>query len=121
MNMLDGLMNQFGGQIGAQVAQVVATKFGIDPAMAQTAIAALTRNHPLPNNTVDAAAQQTGMSPDMLSQIVAQLGGENALGQLTGMMGTTAPQDATTTMAGTPDVGGILGGLVGNLMGGAKR
>ena len=116
MSLLDGLMQQFGGQIGPQLAQMVAQKFGIDPAMAQMAIAALMRNHPLPNNTVEAASAETGMSTDMLGQIVNQIGGEGALGQLGGMLGGAGQPGA----AGAGGMGDVLGGLLGGLMGGKK-
>ena len=120
MSMLDGLMQQFGGQIGPQLAQMVAQKFGIDPAMAQMAIAALTRNHPLPNNTVEAASAETGMSTDVLGQIVSQIGGEGALGQLGGMLGGAGQPGAAPGAAGAGGIGDVLGGLMGSVLGARK-
>ena len=117
MSILDGLMNQFGGQIGGQVAQMIATKFGIDPAMAQTAIAALTQAHAAPTDTVTTAAAQTGMSPDILGQIVSHIGGEGALGQLAGAMGG-GDQPAGEASGAAPDFGGMLGSIVENFTGG---
>ena len=120
MSILDGVMGQFGGQIESQVAGMIASKFGIDPAMAQTAIAALVNAHSAPTDTVQTAASETGMSPDILSQIVGHLGGEGALGQLAGAMGQGAPA-AEGEAPAEGGLGGMLSGIVGSFMGGAKN
>ena len=60
----------------------IAEKFGLDPAVAQQAVAALGAAHGQPGDTVDTAAAQTGIDPDTLSQIVSHIGGDGALGQV---------------------------------------
>ena len=120
MSIFDTVMSQFGGQMGqqveAQVAGMIAQKMGIDPAMVQTAIGALTAAHTAPTDTVDTAAQQTGMAPSMLNEVLSHLGGEGALGSLVSHMGSVQGGAA-------PAEGGIAGaltGMLGGLMGGNK-
>ena len=116
MSILDTVMQQMGGSMGQAVEQqvvgMIAQKMGIDPAMAQSAVGALLQNHTQPNDTVTAAAAQTGMSSDMMSQILGHLGGEGALGSLMGQMAQSGGEGA----AGG-GIGGALGGMLGGLMG----
>jgi hypothetical protein len=118
MSILDTIMGAVGGSAGQaieqQVAGMIAQKMGIDPSMAQMAIGALMKNHAEPNDTVQAAAEQTGVAPDMMSQILGHIGGEGALGSLIGQVGGAQQQQ------GGGGVGDMLGGLVGGLMGGNK-
>ena len=84
MGLLDGILGQIGGgnlDVGA-----IARKVGIDPATAESAIAALGKAHNEPGDNVESASQQTGLNLDTLSQIVGHLGGEGALGQLAGAL-----------------------------------
>ena len=120
MSIMDTIMGAMGGSAGQaieqQVAGMIAQKMGIDPSMAQMAISALAQNHTLPNDTVATAAQETGISGDMMSQIMSHIGGEGALGSLVSQMGGTAA-------AGQQQQGGLgdaLGGMLGGLMGGNK-
>lgn len=80
MSMLDGILKQVAGS--PDTVASIAEQVGIDPAMAEKAIAALTQSHPQDGDTVELAAQQTGLDVSALSGIVAQLGGENALGDI---------------------------------------
>ncbi len=116
MSIFESVMQQFGGSMGqqveAQVAGMIATKLGIDPATAQSAISALTAAHTAPTDTVETAAAQTGLSTDMLSQIVHQIGGEGALGSLTNHIAAQG--------AGEGGIMGAVGGMLGGLMGGTK-
>lgn len=105
------------GQGGAQAAAMIAEKLGIDPAMAQQAVSALTQAHAEPGDTVQGAASATGLSADMLGSIMGQLGGEGGLGALVSAFGGTAGQAAGAAEGG---FGGALGGLLGGLMGGNK-
>ena len=79
MSFLNSLLGQVVGnlEIGG-----IATRFGIDPATAQQAIAALAGAHGQPGDTVGTAAAQTGLDSGMLGQIVSHSGGEGALAQL---------------------------------------
>lgn len=83
MGILDGILGQVAGNldIGA-----IAQQAGIDPALAEKAVAALGQAHPEPGSTVEAAAAKTGLDVGTLTGIVEQLGGEGALGQLSGLL-----------------------------------
>ena len=83
MGLLDGVLSQLGGN--ADIAGI-AGKFGLDPAMAEKAIAALGQSHPEPGDTIQGAAAKTGLDAGMLSSIAEQLGGDAALGQISGML-----------------------------------
>ena len=77
MSILDGILKNIGGAPDDVVN--LAAKLGIDPAMAEKAIAALGQTHQMDGDTVTLAAEKTGMSPDILGQIVSAIGGEGAL------------------------------------------
>ncbi|WP_299328037.1 hypothetical protein [Parasphingopyxis sp.] len=64
----------------------LAERVGIDPAMAERAIAALGITHEQDGDTVELAAEQTGMDSNVLSQIVEQIGGEGSLSSFSGMI-----------------------------------
>lgn len=83
MGILDGILGQVAGNldIGA-----IAQQAGIDPALAEKAVAALGQAHPEPGSTVEAAAAKTGLDVGTLTGIVEQLGGEGALGQLSSLL-----------------------------------
>jgi hypothetical protein len=78
MSALDSILSQIPGNI--DIANLAA-KVGIDPAMAEKAVAALGQAHATPGDTVVSAAAQTGLGAGVLQQIVAQIGGEGSLGQ----------------------------------------
>lgn len=59
----------------------LASKLGIDPSMAEKAIAALGQAHPQPGDTLASAAAKSGIDTGILSQIVEQIGGEGSLAQ----------------------------------------
>ena len=117
MSLLDSILGQVGGNIDIAG---IAAQVGIDPALAQQAVAALANAHPQPGNTVDAAAAQTGLDAGTLGQIVSSLGGEGALGQISQAM-QDHPQAASLMNLldrdgdGSPlnDVLGMAAGLFG--------
>jgi hypothetical protein len=119
MGIFDGIMQG----LEQQAASAIAAKMGIDPAMAQVAIGALTQAHSQPGDTVGQAAQQSGLSPDILAQIVKQVGGTGGLGALAGALtGAGGPvQDPSQPDAQAPEggLGGILASL-GGLQGAAS-
>lgn len=82
-----GIFDSILGQVG-QHADVgnLASKLGIDPAMAEKAIAALGQSHEEPGDTVEAAAAKTGLDTGTLNQIVEQIGGVGSLGQYAQML-----------------------------------
>ena len=77
MSILDGILKNIGGAPD-DVANLAA-KLGIDPKMAEQAIAVLGKTHQMEGDTVGLAAEKTGMSPDILNQIVGAIGGEGSL------------------------------------------
>ncbi len=82
MGLLDGILKQVAGSPDT-VAQI-AEQVGLDPAMAEKAVAALGQSHAEDGDTVELAAGKTGLDTGKLQDIVSQLGGEDALGQIAG-------------------------------------
>ena len=80
MSLLDSILQQVAGS--PDTVADIAAKVGIDPALAEKAVAALGQAHPQPGDTVEAAAGKTGIDAGTLGQIVQQIGGEGALGEL---------------------------------------
>lgn len=109
MSLFDGIA----GSLGTQAAQLIAAKMGIDPSLAATAIGALTQNHPIPGDTIRQSADQTGLSPDLLNQVLGQIGGEGGLGALVGALGGGAQGQQQQASAPEGGLGGILSGLGG--------
>ncbi|MCW1381972.1 hypothetical protein OLX02_03975 [Novosphingobium sp. KCTC 2891] len=83
MSMFDGILGQVGSNF--DIANLAA-KVGIDPALAEKAVAALGVAHPQPGDTVTTAAASTGIDSGTLTQIVGHLGGEGSLGQFAQLM-----------------------------------
>ncbi|WP_370179484.1 hypothetical protein [Alteriqipengyuania sp.] len=79
MSLFDSILKQTGGAPDDVVN--LAKKVGIDPAMAEKAIAALGQAHPKEGDTVELAAGKTGIDAGTLGQIVQQIGGEGSLGE----------------------------------------
>jgi hypothetical protein len=104
MSIFNDLLGSIGGGAPADV-ENLAAKVGISPDQAEQAIAALGAAHQEPGDTVDGAAQATGIDPSILSQIVTHIGGEGSLGQFAQMM------------ADNPQAQGLLGGLAGRFFG----
>ncbi|PLK23242.1 hypothetical protein C0V72_10750 [Porphyrobacter sp. TH134] len=84
MSILDGILKNIGGAPDDVVN--LATKLGIDPAMAEQAIAALGKTHTMDGDTVTLAAEKTGISPDILNQVVTAIGGEGSLSHFASML-----------------------------------
>jgi hypothetical protein len=83
MGLLDGILSQVSEH--ADVANLAA-KVGIDPAMAEKAIAALGVSHQEAGDTIAGAAAKTGLDAGTLGQIVQQIGGEGSLGEFARML-----------------------------------
>jgi hypothetical protein len=64
----------------------MAAKLGIDPKLAEQAVAALGEAHQQPGDTVQEAAAKTGLDSGVISQIVEHIGGEGSLGQFATML-----------------------------------
>ena len=84
MSILDGILKNIGGAPDDVVN--LAKQVGLDPAMAEKAIAALGQTHQMDGDTVTLAAEKTGISPDILSQIVSAIGGEGSLTNFASMI-----------------------------------
>ncbi|MBU6266213.1 MAG: hypothetical protein KGN34_01650 [Sphingomonadales bacterium] len=117
MSMLDSILGQVGGNLDVAG---IASKFGIDPALAQQAVTALAGAHAQPGDTVETAAAQTGIDSGMLGQIASHLGGEGGLGQLSQMLQNNPQAAGLLNMLdrngdGSPidDVLGMAKGLFG--------
>lgn len=116
MSMLDGILKNIGGapdDIGN-----LAEMIGIDPAMAEKAIAVLGQTHQMDGDTVELAAERTGFDTGVLGQIIEQIGGEGSLGEF-----AQAIQDDPSSVMGLldadgdgsalDDIAGIASGLFG--------
>ncbi|MDY7099040.1 MAG: hypothetical protein SXU28_12950 [Pseudomonadota bacterium] len=84
MSLLDGILKNIGGAPD-DVANL-ASKVGIDPAMAEKAIAALGQTHQMEGDTVELASEKTGLDAGVLNQIVEQIGGEGSLSSFASML-----------------------------------
>ena len=104
MGLLDGLLSQINSNMDVQN---MAAKVGISPEQAEQAITALAQAHPQPGDTVDTAAAQTGLSSDILQQVVSHIGGEGSLGQFASLLG----EAQSSGMLGKLE--GMAGGLFG--------
>ena len=100
MSLLDGILKKIGGAPD-DVANL-AEKIGIDPAMAEKAIAVLGQTHQMQGDTVELASAKTGLDTGVLSQIVEQIGGEGSLTNFASMLdqdGDGNPLDDIADMA----------------------
>lgn len=77
MGIFDTILSQAGH---ADVGNL-ASKLGLPAELTEKAIAALGQSHAEPGDTIAAAAARTGLDSGVLNQLVAQIGGEGALGQ----------------------------------------
>ncbi|WP_068077247.1 hypothetical protein [Novosphingobium lentum] len=114
MSIFDSILGQISSNVDIKN---LATKVGIDPEQAESAVAALAAAHPAEGDTVEVAAANTGLSPDVLQQIVGHIGGEGALGQFASMM--SAHPDVMSKVTGFLDKDGD-GSPVNDLLGMAK-
>lgn len=83
MSVLDSILGQLGGNVDIGN---MATKLGIDPGLAEKAVAALGQAHQEPGDTIAGAAAKTGLDSGVLGQIVEQIGGEGSLGEFARML-----------------------------------
>lgn len=83
MDFLNNIVGQLGGtdKIAALARQV-----GLSEAQVQSAMAALGQAAPQPGDTVTTAAQSTGLPMEKLNELLAQVGGEDALKKVTGFL-----------------------------------
>lgn len=77
MSMFDGILKNITG--APDDVRNLASAVGIDPKMAEKAIAALGHSHQMQGDTVELASAQTGLETGVLSKIVERVGGEGSL------------------------------------------
>ncbi|NCU11653.1 MAG: hypothetical protein GXC70_05755 [Sphingomonadaceae bacterium] len=117
MGLLDGILDQLGSNIDiGSIAQQV----GIDPALAEKAVAALGQSHAEPGDTLAGAAARTGLDVGQLGQIAQQLGGEGGLAQIASALQDNPQAASILNMLdrdgdGNPfdDIAGMASGLLG--------
>lgn len=122
MSLLDGLLGQIAGNVDIKN---LAEKVGISPDQAEAAVVALGQAHSAPGDTVDTAAANSGLSTDVLQQIVGHIGGEGSLGQFASLLQGAAASGVLGSLLGgsggnAGGLGGTLAGLAGGLFGGNK-
>ncbi|MBW8754999.1 MAG: hypothetical protein JF595_12770 [Sphingomonadales bacterium] len=83
MSILNSIFSQFGQDVDVGN---MAEKLGIDPAVAEKAIAALGQAHQEQGDTIEGAAAKTGLDTGVLSQIVEHIGGEGSLAEFARML-----------------------------------
>ncbi|MCB2083529.1 MAG: hypothetical protein H6920_03560 [Sphingomonadaceae bacterium] len=98
MSILDGILKSIGG--APDDVKNLAEKVGIDPAMAEKAIAALGKSHQEDGDTVELAAAKTGLGAGTLKQIVDQIGGEGSLSSFASMIDKDGDGNPLDDLAG---------------------
>jgi len=102
MSILDSILGQLAGS--PDVANLAA-KVGLTPEQVESAVTALGQAHTAPGDTVDTAADATGLPADTLQQIVGHIGGEGSLGEFANILNNNQGEGG--------GIGGLLGGLGG--------
>ncbi len=80
MSQLDMILKQISGS--PDTVASLAEKVGLDPALVEKGLAALGQAHDEPGDTVESAAAKTKLDTGALGAIMAQLGGESAVGEM---------------------------------------
>lgn len=114
MSLFDSILGQVAGNVDVKN---LAAKVGLDPAMAENAIAALAAGHQSPNDTITTAAASSGIDASKLQEIVGHIGGEGSLASFASMLGQSP--DALSKVAGFLDKDGD-GNPLNDLAGMAK-
>ena len=79
MSLLDSILGQVGQS--TDIAGM-AERLGLDPSLVEKAVSGLAAAHAQPGDTVDAAAEKTGIESGVLGAVLQQLGGPGALGSI---------------------------------------
>lgn len=118
MSALNSILSQISSNVDIEN---LANKVGIDPAMAEKAVAALGQAHAAPGDTVETAAVQTGLDTGVLSQIVSHIGGEGSLGEFARLLHEHPQAESLLGLLdrdgdGNPinDIAGMAKGLFGS-------
>lgn len=118
MGLFDSILGQVAGNVDVKN---LAAKVGIDPDVAENAIAALAAGHQSKGDTIATAAANSGLEPSKLQEIMGHIGGEGSLASFASMLGQNP--DALNKVAafldkdgdGNPldDLAGMAKGLFG--------
>ncbi|AWW74097.1 hypothetical protein CD351_06610 [Erythrobacter sp. KY5] len=118
MSALDSILKQVSGS--PDTVASLAAQVGLDPALVEKGLAALGQAHDEPGDTVEHAAQKSPLDTGALQAIVAQLGGESALGEMASKVegsdqisGFAAFLDRDGDGSAIDDIAGIASGLFG--------
>lgn len=111
MSFLDGILKQVGGSPDS-IADLAA-KVGIDPKMVEKGLAALGQSHAEEGDTVELAAEKTGMDTGALGSIMEKLGGEGALNDMVGKLGGAGGLGSLTAMLDKDGDGNVIDDLKG--------
>ncbi|KUO55246.1 MAG: hypothetical protein APF78_00945 [Sphingomonadales bacterium BRH_c3] len=84
MSLFDGILKNIAG--APDDVRNLARAVGIEPAMAEKAIAALGHSHQMQGDTVELASARTGLDTSVLSQIVEHIGGEGSLMEFSNLL-----------------------------------
>ena len=103
MGLLDGLLGQVTSNVDINN---LAEKVGLSPEQVEQAMTALGQAHTESGDTVATAADNTGIEPGKLQDLIGHIGGEGALGQFAGLL-----------QGQEGGIGGMLGGLKSKLFG----
>jgi len=123
MSMLDGLLGQVAQNVDIKN---LAAKVGLSPEQVEMAVQALGQAHPAPGDTVQTAAASSGLSANVLQQIVGHIGGEGALANFASLLGGAGASGMLGQLGGMLDRDGDgnplddLAGMAGGLFGGKK-
>jgi len=97
MALFDDILGRIGDH--PEIANM-ATKLGIDPKLAERAVAALGEAHGQPGGTVQQAAAKTGLGAGVVSQLVEQIGGECSLGRCAALLDQDGDGNPLNDIAG---------------------
>jgi hypothetical protein len=122
MSLLDGLLGQVNQNVDIKN---LAAKVGLTPEQVESAVSALAAAHPAPDDTVQTAAASTGLSTDVLQQIVGHIGGEGALSQFASLLSSAGGANGVMAQIGgmldrdgdgnpLNDIAGLASGLFGS-------
>ena len=118
MSMFDTILKGIGG--APDDVTNLADKIGIDPGLAEKAIAALGQAHQMEGDTVELASAKTGLPTGTLNQIVEAVGGEGSLMAFANMIASNPQAKSILAMLdrdgdGNPldDVADMAKGLFG--------
>lgn len=100
MGLLDGFASQIGG--GGIDIDALAARVGLTPQQVQAGLAAIGVAQAQDGDTASAAADQSGLPVEKIAALLQQIGGENAIARIGGMLGG----------AGAGGLGDLLGGFM---------